>query len=53
MAATAYNRKHPNMTHSTIEGGEGCNKFVPVLVGDGTKRSPTGDIIDQPPGEMS
>ena len=40
-------------THSTIEGGEGCNKFVPVLVGDGTKRSPTGDIIDQPPGEMS
>ena len=40
-------------TRSTIEGGRGCNKFVPVLGGDGTKRSPTGDMFDQPPGEMS
>ena len=40
-------------TRSTIEGWGGCNKFVPVLGGDGTKRSPTGDIFDQSPGEMS
>ena len=30
-------------------GGGGCNKFVPVLGGDGTKIAPTGDISDQPP----
>ena len=41
------------LTRSTIEGGRGCNKFVPALGGDGTKRSSTGDIFDQPPGEMS
>ena len=41
------------MTRSTIEGGRGCNKFVPVLGGEGTKISPTGDIFDQPPGEIS
>ena len=29
-------------------GGRGCNKFVPVLGGDGTKIAPTGDIFDQP-----
>ena len=44
---------HEGGTRSTIEGGRGCNKFVPVLGGDGTKRSSTGDIFDQPPGEMS
>ena len=36
-----------------IERGRGCNKFVPVLRGNGTKIAPTGDICDQPPGEMS
>ena len=33
--------------------GRGCHKCVPVLGGDGTKISPTGDIFDQSPGEMS
>ena len=40
-------------TRSTIEGGRGCNNFVPVLRGNGTKIAPTGDIFDQPPGGMS
>ena len=40
-------------TRSTIEGGGGCNNFVPVLRGNGTKIAPTGDIFDQPPGGMS
>ena len=34
-------------------GGRGCNKFVPVLGGDGTEIAPTGDIIDQYHGGMS
>ena len=34
-------------------GGRGCNKFVPVLGGDGTKIVPTGDTFDQPPGGIS
>ena len=38
---------------STIGGGGGgCNKFVPVLGGNGTKIAPTGDIFDEPPGQM-
>ena len=48
--------QHPDHDHPltrSIEGGRGCNNFVPVLGGDGTKRSPTGDIFDQLPGEMS
>ena len=40
------------MTRSTIGGGQGCNKFVPVFGGNGTKIAPTGDIFDQPPGRM-
>ena len=40
-------------TRSTIEGGRGCNKFVPVLRGNGTNIGSTGDIFDQPPGGMS
>ena len=46
-------------THPSIEsfndwgGGRGCHNFVPVLGGDGTKIAPTGDILDQPPGEIS
>ena len=43
--------RHP--TRSTIERGRGCNKFVSVLRGNGTKIAPTGDICVQPPGEMS
>ena len=34
-------------------GGRGCNKFVPVLRGDGTIIVPRGDLFDQPPGEMN
>ena len=41
------------LTRSTIMGGRGCNKFVPVLRGNGTKRAPTGNIFDHPPGGMS
>ena len=33
-------------------GGRGCNIFFPVLGGNGTKIAPTGDIFDQPPGQM-
>ena len=34
-------------------GGErGCNNFVPALGGNGTKIAPTGDIFDQPPGQI-
>ena len=33
-------------------GGRGCNRFVPLLGGNGTKIAPTGDIFDQPPGQM-
>ena len=33
-------------------GGRGCNIFVPVLRGNGTKIAPTGDRFDQPPGQM-
>ena len=33
-------------------GGGGCNNFVSVLGGNGTKIVPTGDIFDQPPGQM-
>ena len=33
-------------------GGRGWNNFVPVLRGNGTKIAPTGDIFDQPPGQM-
>ena len=40
-------------TRSTIEGGRGCNKFVPVLRGNGTKIAPIGNIFDQPLGGMS
>ena len=38
-------------TSSKIERGRGCNIFVPVLGGNGTKIAPTGDIFDQPPGQ--
>ena len=33
-------------------GGRGCNIFVPFLGGNGTKKAPTGDIFDQPTGQM-
>ena len=48
-------RRHASrgyIASSTIGGGRGCNIFVPVLRGNGTKISPTGDRFDQPPGEM-
>ena len=41
------------LTRSTIGGGgRGCNKFVPVLGGNGTKIATTGDIFDQLPDQM-
>ena len=33
-------------------GGGGSRTLVPVLGEEDTKKSPRGDIIDQPPGEM-
>ena len=33
-------------------GGGGCNIFVPVLGGKGTKIAPIGNMFDQPPGQM-
>ena len=33
-------------------GGGGCNIFVPVLGGNGTKITSIGDKFDQPPGQM-
>ena len=38
---------------STIGEGRGCNKFVPVLGGDGTKIASPGDCFYQPPGHKS
>ena len=32
-------------------GGRGCNIFVPVLGGNGSKTAPTGDRFDQLPGQ--
>ena len=40
------------MTSSTIAGGRGCNIFVPVLGGNSTKIALTGDMFDQPPGQI-
>ena len=34
-------------------GGRGCNIFVPVLRGNGTKVAPTGEIFGQPLGGIS
>ena len=39
------------LSRSTIGGV--CDKFVPVLGGDGTKIVPPGDLFDQPPGELN
>ena len=39
-------------TRLKIGEGWGCNIFVPVLGGNGTKIAPTGNIFDLPPGQM-
>ena len=45
--------KYYVMTSLTIGGGGGgCNIFVAVLRGNGTKIVPTGDRFDHPPGQM-
>ena len=36
-----------------LRGGRGYPIFFPVLRRGDTKIAPPGDIIDQPPGEMS
>ena len=42
-----------HLASSTFGGaGRGCNIFVLVLGGNGTIIAPTGDIFDQPPGQM-
>ena len=46
-------KKNILMSRSTIGGGRVCNKFVPVLGKDGTRIAPPGDLIDQPPREIS
>ena len=33
-------------------GGRGCNKFVLVLRGNGTKIAPIEDVFDEPSGQM-
>ena len=53
---TCQTRLLVHQTRSTIGGGGGgggCNNFVPVLGGSGTKVTPTGEIFDQFPGQMS
>ena len=54
MGQKSHDNNAPNrqLTRSTVGGGRGCNKFVPVLGGNGTNIAPTGDIFDQPPGQM-
>ena len=32
--------------------GRGHNQFVPVLGGNGTEIAPTGNIFEEPPGQM-
>ena len=41
------------LSRSTIGGGRRCNKFVPVLGGDGTRMAPLGDLYNQSYREMS
>ena len=45
-------KKHTGLDQFNDWGGRGCNIFVPVLGGNGTKIAPTGDIFDQPPGRI-
>ena len=33
-------------------GGRGCHRFVPILVGGGTKTAPPRDLFDQSSGEI-
>ena len=40
---------NPTRPVQRLGGGRGCNKFVPVLGGNGTKIAPTGDIFDRTP----
>ena len=49
----ARRRRDSLKSRSTIGGGRECNKFVPVLGGDGTRMPPSGDLFDQSPREMS
>ena len=54
-ADTLYSRSFLEMPEDPFNDweGRGCNKFVPVLEGVGTKIAPTGDIFVQPPGGMN
>ena len=49
----AYSRDKLNERPVQRLRGRGrCNKFVPVWEGNSTKIAPTGDIFDQPAGQM-
>ena len=39
-------KRMPSEPFNDWGGGRGCNKFVPVLGGNGTKKGPAGDIFD-------
>ena len=47
-----FSLSRSRLTSSKIGEGWGCNIFVPVLGGNGTKIAPTENIFDQPPGQM-
>ena len=47
-----YDTRLPPTCSTIGGGGRGCNKFVPVLGGKGTKIALAGDIFDQPSGQM-
>ena len=53
MHACMYVCMYVCMSRPTIGEGRGCHKIVPVLGGDGTKIVPSGDLFDQPPGNMN
>ena len=48
-----HTKEGPMESFNDWGGGAEMSQICPVLGGDGTKRAPTGDLFDQPPGEMS
>ena len=51
-AVRTHHHHIPSWPVQRLGGGGGCNKYVPLLGGNGTKIVPSGDIFDQPPGQM-
>ena len=52
MRSTVTRVRRKDLFNDWGGGGRRCNKFVPVLGGDGTKIDPTADIFDKPPSGM-